>query len=286
MTLNAHSPMVEAPFAPVAGDPAVLQTQGRYAVKLEIFEGPLDLLLHLIKLNEVQITDIPIAMIADQYVGYLGQIKNLDIDIAGEYLVMAATLAWIKSRILLPPDSDEESEEEDPRAALIARLLEYQRFKEVAQDLGGRQRLGRDVFEAHTPDPEPIPSESREIVVDVLQLVEAFKQVLQQTRHLGLAHELAAETVTVRERMIVLMERLQQLDSVEFSELFHYEGLETPSRTIIIATFLAVLELVRLSAARAYQGLNEMGTPVGPIRLRQAEGMNTEAWNERVSDLM
>src|SRR5262245_6686549 len=115
-----------------------------YAVKLSLFEGPLDLLLHLIRINEVEITDIPIASIAQQYLQALERMRELDLEVAGEYLVMAATLAWIKSRMLLPPDPSEVDDAQgDPRAELVARLLEYQRFKEAAQDFDGRQLLGR-----------------------------------------------------------------------------------------------------------------------------------------------
>src|SRR5262245_41989531 len=113
------------------------------AIKLQVFEGPLDLLLHLIKLAEVDITDIPIAEIAAQYSEYVGLMQELDLDVAGEYLLMAATLAWIKSRMLLPPDADgDEDEGPDPRAELVARLLEYQRYKEVAEQLGERALEG------------------------------------------------------------------------------------------------------------------------------------------------
>ena len=113
-----------------------------YSVNLQVFEGPLDLLLHLIRINEVEITDIPIARVAEQYLEYLDVMRELDLDVVGEYLLMAATLAWIKSRMLLPVETDEEGEEIDPRAELVARLLEYQRFKEVAGELGERRLLG------------------------------------------------------------------------------------------------------------------------------------------------
>jgi len=124
-------------------------------VRLDVFEGPLDLLLHLIKKNEVQITDIPIASITDQYLALLEELPELNLDGAGEYLVMAATLMYIKSRMLLPADPDDEGEAEaDPRAELVHQLLEYQRFREAAADLGDRRVLGRDVFAA-AGEPEP-----------------------------------------------------------------------------------------------------------------------------------
>src|SRR5258706_6381837 len=150
-----------------------------YAVKLPIFEGPLDLLLHLIRLDEVDITDVPIARVAQQYLEYLDLMRELQLDIAGEYLVMAATLAWIKSRMLLPPDPSAIADEGiDPRAELVARLLEYQRFKEVAGEIGERQLLGRDVFSAHAHGVEPEPVAAREIEVGLFELVDAMRRAL------------------------------------------------------------------------------------------------------------
>ena len=160
-----------------------------------LFEGPLDLLLHLIRQNEVEITDIPIAAIAEQYLEALELMRELDLDVAGEYLLMAATLAWIKSRMLLPPDPSQTDEEGgDPRAELVARLLEYQRFKEVAAEFDGRQLLGRDVFPAQGAEPEPVPEAEREIEVGIFQLVEAFRKALLRAGPKGVPHEVEAET--------------------------------------------------------------------------------------------
>jgi segregation and condensation protein A len=255
-----------------------------YAVKLPIFEGPLDLLLHLIRLNEVDVVDIPIAEIAQQYVDYLGFLQELNLDVAGEYLLMAATLAWIKSRMLLPP-SEEDAEEEgvDPRAELIARLLEYQRFKEAAEQLGERSRLGRDVFAAALLAPEAPPEGEREIEVGLVQLLEAFRRVLQGAKAAGSRHEVEVETVTVRERMFAVMELLQQAESLELERLFELERGGPPSRAVLVATFLAILELVRVAALRVYQGVNENWVPEGPIRLRAAEA--GAAWRERIADV-
>ena len=149
------------PSEPSASAHATLSASP-YAVNLQVFEGPLDLLLHLIRINEVEVTDIPIARVAEQYLEYLDVMRELDLDIAGEYLLMAATLAWIKSRMLLPVETDEEGEEIDPRAELVARLREYQRFKEAAGELGERRLLGRDVFDARSPGPTPPSDEDRE----------------------------------------------------------------------------------------------------------------------------
>jgi len=258
-----------------------------YAVKLPIFEGPLDLLLHLIRMNEVDVADIPIADIARQYVEYLGLLQELNLDAAGEYLVMAATLAWIKSRMILPASGDEGEEEEgmDPRADLVARLLEYQRFKEVAEELAERTRLERDVFSACGPELEPTPEAQREIEVGLVHLLDSFRQLLTRDLPPGEGyHEVETEQITVFERMKAVMELLDRLESVEFHRIFELENGARPSRAVLIATFLAILELTRLSAIRAYQGADAAGVPEGPIRLRRGQG--GAPWRERVAEIM
>ena len=264
---------------------------GAYAVKLEVFEGPLDLLLHLIRQNEVEITDIPVARIADQYLDYLEMMRELQLDVAGEYLVMAATLAWIKSRMLLPPDgAGEDGEEVDPRAELVARLLEYQRYKEVAELLGRRRLLGRDVFEAQGAEPEPVPEAEREIEVGLFDLLEAFRQVLERADEDSTVHavELEVEEFTVRERVIAIMERMERAGTIEFTQIFESASGGKPSRQLLVASFLAILELARLEAIRIYQGVGESGSPDGPIRLRLVtdESRTLPHWRERISDLM
>lgn len=255
-----------------------------YAVKLSVFEGPLDLLLHLIRLNEVDITDIPIALVAKQYLEYLGLLQELNLDVAGEYLLMAATLAWIKSRMLLPPaPGEQEDEGADPRAELIARLLEYQRFKEVAEELRERQILGRDVFEAQGPTPESTPEADREIEVGLIELLEAFRKVLRAAESADLRHEVATEVISVRERMIVVMDALHAREVIEFDQIFQTNGEVSPSRTMVVVTFLAILELVRLSAIRLYQGLGEDGVPEGPIHVRPARPGEGGEWQQHVS---
>jgi len=257
------------------------------AVKLQAFEGPLDLLLHLIRLDEVDIADIPIARIAEQYLEYLDLMRELHLDVAAEYLVMAATLAWIKSRMLLPPDgvSDEE-DGPDPRAELVARLLEYQRFKEAAEELGRRPLLGRDVFEAIPPEPEPVPVGEEEIDVTLVQLLDALRRVLQRAKAAGVIHEVVVEALTVRQGMIDLMDALAGAESMEFFDLVMRVAGGTPSRTRVVTTFLAMLELTRLSAIRIYQGVGTDGAPQGPIRLRRAGDETGAAWSARISDLM
>ncbi len=258
-----------------------------YAVKLEIFEGPLDLLLHLIRLNEVDVTDIAIADIAGQYVEYLALMQELNLDVAGEYLLMAATLAWIKSRLILPPNEEDEDDDGlDPRAELVARLLEYQRFKEVAEQLGERTLLERDVYAARHPELEATPESERELAVDLVKLVEAFRRVLASARPESHAHEVEAESVTVRECMIRVMDVLRDVEQIEFEEIFA-RGPDggPPSRPVLVTTFLALLELVRLAAVRVYQGVDEASVPEGPIHLRRADE-GDDAWSDRVSEIM
>ena len=265
--------MSSAPDVDLNGifSPAAPGSYSPYAVKLTVFEGPLDLLLHLIRLNEVEITEIPIARIADQYLEYLGLMRDLDLDVAGEYLVMAATLAWIKSRMLLPSNPDDDGgEEPDPRAELVARLLEYRRFKEAATQLGEQRLLGRDVFAARTPDIGRAPESEREIDVGLFQLIEAYREVVQRTRGRATSHDIEIETLTVRDRMLVVMRLLEARGSIDFDRIFVECDDRAPSRLMIVTTFLALLELVRLAALRVYQSLSDTGVPSGPIHVRLA----------------
>jgi segregation and condensation protein A len=253
------------------------------AVKLQAFEGPLDLLLHLIRLNEVDVTDIPIAEIAAQYAEYVALMQELDLDVAGEYLLMAATLAWIKSRMLLPPSEGEADEGPDPRAELVARLLEYQRYKEVSEQLGERTLEGRDVFAARAPELEPAPEEERPLAVSLVALLEAFRRVLARAGGSG-RHEVSTEPVSVRERMLVVMKALAEHESLDFERIFELDA-EARTRPLLIATFLAILELVRLGVLRVYQGGGERGVPEGPIRLRRAEGAGAGDWMAAVAEI-
>jgi len=251
-------------FEPIADGRSACQ------VRLTLFEGPLDLLLHLIRENELEITELPIAQVATQYLEYLEVLRELHLDVAAEYLVMAATLAWIKSRMLLPADDEEgEAEEIDPRAELIARLLEYQRFKEVADQLGQRPLLGRDVFAPPGVELEPPAEGEREIEVGLLELVEALRRTLRQARAGEATHQVVTETVTVRERMVAVIDALEQSEVVELDALLcGPDGAS--SRSLVVATFLAILELARTAALRIYQSLDASGAPRGPIRVRRA----------------
>ncbi len=259
-----------------------------YAVKLAVFEGPLDLLLHLIRQNEVDITDIPIARIAGQYLDTIELMDELNLDVASEYLVMAATLALIKSRMLLPNESQEDEDGIDPRAELVQRLLEYQRFKEAAETLSRRRLLGRDVFSVIGPGPDRTPDAEREIEVGIFELVAAFRDVLDNSESAEWKHEVETEHVTVRDRMMVVMDLLEANESIEFMRIFDSpERNGRPSRPLLVATFLAVLELARLAALRIYQGLSERGTPEGPIRMRRAT-LDTDdpEWRDRITESM
>lgn len=255
-----------------------------YAVKLPVFEGPLDLLLHLIRQNDVEIIDIPVAEIGAQYLAYLELMQTLNLDVAGEYLVMAATLALIKSRMLLPPNASDEEDEVDPRAELVARLLEYQRFKEAAEGLARRRRLGRDVFEARGAEPERLREGDREIEVGLFELIEAFREVLNRDSLESAIHEIEVEVVTVYERMQAVMKILEESETVEFMRIFEVDGDRFPSRPLLIATFLAILELVKVSACRVYQGQSSEGCPEGPIRIRLRTENLGVSWQSLVAE--
>jgi segregation and condensation protein A len=235
---------------------------------LEIFEGPLDLLLHLIKKNEVSITDIPIATITEQYLATLELMQNLSLDVAGEFLVMAATLIHIKSRMLLPTGDNEADEDEgvDPHEELVRRLLEYQRYKEAAAELEQRDLLTRDVFVRSAPPTEEAgPRGFRE--VSVFDLLGALKRVIDRLPK-DTVHEVALDKITVREKMTLLLESLRVHGSVLFESLF----VEVKSRVEVVATFLAMLELVKVRAIRVFQ--EEMA---GPIMIEAAARMEEAA---------
>ena len=229
--------------------PGTGRAAASYRVCLDLFEGPLDLLLHLIKKNEVDVANIPVAAITEQYLGYLDLLRDLSLDIAGEYLVMAATLLLIKSRMLLPsPDADEE-EEADPRADLVRRLIEYQRYREAAQALAERPRLRRDVFGREPSPEEAADGELRPAVrVTVWELMEALRAVLAR-RQPELVHEVEAEPVSLRDRLQSILYGLGVARSLTFDSLFD----EGAGRHYVIVTFLALLELMKLGAVEAIQ---------------------------------
>ena len=186
--------------------------------------------------------------------------------------------------MLLPPDGSADDPELDPRAELVARLLEYQRFKDAAERLGDRPLLERDVFRAVAPGPEAPPDAERELEVSLFDLVEAYRRALRAAPPIGRPHEIEVETITVRERMLAVMEALGLRGGLELEDLLGRPGGEPPSRAILIATFLALLELCRIAAIHLYQGMSERGCPHGPIHLRVAgEG---DAWRLRIAEIM
>jgi segregation and condensation protein A len=233
-----------------------------YPVKLDSFEGPLDLLIHLIKRNEVNIYDIPIALITEQYLQYLALMQELNLDVAGEFVVMAATLIHIKSRMLIPrptPEVEGEEEEEDPREALVRRLLEHQKFKAAAELLHDRQTLRAAQF--HRPDAAvaEVAGEGYEpeLEVDLFSLLAAFRGVLDRAKARPTV-VLPPEQMSIEQRIEQLLERLSETEAVGFEELF----ADADSRPALIVTFLALLEMIRLKLIRAFQA-----GPFGPIRV-------------------
>lgn len=240
------------------------QAGAAYRVRLGSFEGPLDLLLHLVKTNEVDIYHLPIATITDQYLEYLGMFEELDLDIAGEYLVMAATLMYLKSRLLLPIDEYDEGDDEESETAadLVRQLAEYQRFRDAADELRDRCLLGRDVFRREPSAPEREGAEEPEIrTVDLGNLLEALRRVLS-TAAARRPHELEAEDYRVADCARLMVDALRLRGRVEFAELF----AENQSRGFIIATFVGLLEMIKLGVIDVEQSRN-----CGEIYLRLAE---------------
>jgi segregation and condensation protein A len=226
---------------------------GEYVVTLPVFEGPLDLLLHLIQRHELDIMDIPVSFVTEKYLEFISLMQSLSIDLTSEYLVMAATLVHIKSKSLLPPeavvqdDEDASLDELDPREELIRRLLEYQKYKQAAADLNDRGALGRDVFARgafveEREGPAPLAR------VEVWNLLDAFAKVLSRSK-VKLEHEISFDQMSVTERIQQLCDRLLERGRCVFDDLF--EGQAT--RFDLIITFLAVLEMTRLKLTKLYQ---------------------------------
>jgi segregation and condensation protein A len=216
-----------------------------YNIKIPLFEGPFDLLLHLIRENKIDIYDIPIALITSQYLRYIELMKELNLEIAGDFLVMAATLIHIKSRLLLPPDEVEQLEEQiDPRQELVQRLLEYQTFKDAASSLKKREEEWLKVFYK-----EPMSDEGELYLFDasIFDLITAFKKILDTAPPDVVP--ITKETLTVKDRMSKIMEVIEDKDVIRVEEIL--EG--TITRIQLIVTFVALLELIRLGLAKAYQ---------------------------------
>ena len=230
-----------------------------YEIKLDVFEGPLDLLLYLIKKNEIDIYNIPIAAITEEYLKHLEVMKSLNLDLAGEYLVMASSLVHIKSKMLLPvPEDAVEGEEEDPRAELVRQLLEYKAFKEAALNLGNRSLLGRDVFKREGFPERELDTEDQQLVeLNIFELIEAFQRVLSTMKKEDIM-EIEGERISLTDTINEILEKLGSEKDVSFTGLLG-EGF---SRRRLIYTFLAVLELIKLRLIRAYQA-----HPFGAIRI-------------------
>jgi len=233
-----------------------------YKVMLDIFEGPLDLLLYLIKKNEVDIYDIPIAVITDQYLEYLDLMKALNLDVVGEFLVMASTLTAIKSRMLLPPSEDEEEgdEEIDPRAELMEHLLEYQRYKEAAHQLKDRDLLEKDIFTRIQSEEQSLQVDKDTAVIEVnlFDLVDALRKVIERKDLAGDFMEVTVEKISVKDKMVEILEKLKENQQITFQSLFD----EITTRYEIIVAFLSILELMRLRAVKVFQV-----HPYGEIRV-------------------
>lgn len=222
-----------------------------YNIKLPVFEGPMDLLLHLIRENKVDIYDIPIAFITHQYLEYLDMMRDLNLELAGDFLVMAATLIQIKSRMLLPvEETTEEEQMEDPRLELVQRLLEYQSYKDAASILREKEddalkfckRPPLDEEGEAEQEPEPYLFE-----VSIYDLLAAFRKMLEAAP--PEVRMITRETLTVKDRMSTIVEMIEHADSIRFEEVFK----DNITRTQMIVTFLAMLELLRLGLARVYQ---------------------------------
>jgi segregation and condensation protein A len=231
-------------------DPALDSSEASYRIRLEQFEGPLDLLLHLIKKNEINIYDIPMALITKQYLEHISFMKSLNLAVAGEFLVLAATLILIKSKMLLPTEpEDTEEEGHDPRADLVRQLLQYKQFKEAAHDLQDRERFWREVYTrpplvmAPTKDAEEIPLE-----LTLFDLMDALQEVIRRTPSTALL-EVTADHLTVKDRMNYILERLEESPALSFENLF----MPADGRLVLIVTFLGLLELIRLKLVRIFQ---------------------------------
>jgi segregation and condensation protein A len=207
---------------------------------LEAFEGPLDLLLYLIKKQNIDILNIPIASITKQYTQYVDMMNELQIDLAAEYLVMAAMLAEIKSRLLLPkPKVDDEEEVGDPRAELIRRLQEYERFKKASDDINNLERNERDTFVVHAEPPEmKIDVPHPEVSLD--QVLAAFKDVIKRAK-VNAEHRITEEVLSIRERMTIVLDRISETDFVSFTTFFKAQE----GRIGVVVTLIAILELLR-----------------------------------------
>jgi segregation and condensation protein A len=233
-----------------------------YPIRVANFEGPLDLLLHLIRRNQVNVYDIPIVLITDQYLEYLALMQELDLDVAGDFLVMAATLIHIKSRMLVPrleQEAASEEEAEDPREALVRRLIDHQRFKAAAEMLHERETVRSAQWTRPDDRLAEIAGEKveRDLEVDLFSLLQAFQSVLARARERP-PIPLPADVIPIETRIEQVLVRLSETESCGFAELFE----DASSRSDLVTTFLALLEMIRLKLIRVFQA-----APFDPIRV-------------------
>jgi segregation and condensation protein A len=259
-----------------------------YQIELPDFEGPLDLLLHLVRKHELSITDIPISFITDQYLKMLDLMRELQLDVAGEYLLMAATLCHLKSRELVPPDpaelaaeaaADADAESEiDPRQELIRRLLEYQKYKEAAQSLGERPVAGRNVWGRGSRMEDVLgvhvlPGGAPLAEVPVFQLIESLERVLSRAK-ITATHDVVVDRVSISDRIHELVERLERENTFSFESCFAFldkGGALSQLRYAVVVTFLAILEMTRLKMVRLTQATaDEEGGSGGEIYVTRA----------------
>lgn len=246
-----------------------------YKIELDVFEGPLDLLLHLVKKHELEIFDIPIGFITEKYLEYLAMMKTMNLEVAGEYLLMAATLAYIKSKELLPPDPNEleddfeglELEEADPRQELIRRLLEYQKYKNAGADLANRPVMGRNVWLRGAPQEDSITTvadlDPLETLSEfpVVKLIAALDRILSKAK-IEVTHDVTIERLSVSQCINDLIERLEKEGQFTFSSCFRFltEPMsEMDARQEAVTVFLSILEMAKLSLIKIAQTLEEDG---------------------------
>jgi len=214
----------------------------------DIFEGPMDLLVHLIKKNEVDIYDIPIALITKQYLDYIQWLKSISIELAGDFVVMAATLTQVKSKMLLPATEDDE-DQEDPRQEITRPLMEYLQLKSAADDLAGRTLLGKDTFIRDHDDEAFLIGQGEDMIkIGLFELIDAFQKILKNISSDHLV-DLTADSISVKDRISEIVDIFEKQNSVTFNELFSLKA----DKSDVIVTFLAILEMVKLNLVKMAQ---------------------------------
>ncbi len=272
LTTTEQPQQEEMPFAVVQGAPVTELPKDLYIppqaleVFLEAFEGPLDLLLYLIKRQNLDILNIPVAEITHQYMEYVKMMTEMQLELAGEYLVMAAMLAEIKSRMLLPRPVEAEGDEADPRAELVRRLQEYERYKQAAEDIDELPRVGRDTFHIviDTPDKK---SERPQPHIELRDMLLALTDVMRRSEMFA-HHQISREPLSIRERMTQVLSKINPDNFIEFTSLFTVEE----GRRGVVVTFMAILELMKQSMIEMIQA-----EPFGPIHVKAVGAVSEEA---------